>query len=50
MSNDVFENDPQMKRYFMSLPKYVQESIRQSGVDITSLEQMQNFVKNLSQD
>lgn len=38
------ENDPEMKRYFESLPKYLQETLLQSGVEVTNLQQLTALV------
>ena len=43
-----FENlDSQAKAYFESLPTAFQESIMQSGVEMTTKEQMEAFCKNV---
>lgn len=36
-------------QYFMSLPTYIQESIKQSGIVITSEEQLKQCVENLKE-
>ena len=38
----------QMEQYFCSLPKFVQESMKQSGVEFCDVAQMKAFVDNLS--
>lgn len=45
--NPIFDNT-QMKQYFDSLPKSVQESIVQSGAKADSLEQLQQLADNFS--
>mgnify|MGYP001454036872 CR=1 FL=1 len=42
-----FENKPEMQKYFDSLPAYVQENIMQTGVEITSLDQLHKCADNL---
>lgn len=49
MSNCDFKKDPGMQQYFQSLPAYIQESIKQSGVDLKDVKQMQDFVNHLTQ-
>ena len=39
--------DPEMKRFFMSLSPFIQESIEQSGVKFESIGQLKSFVVNL---
>lgn len=48
MANCDFQNDPAMQQYFQTLPAFVQESIKQSGVDLKNLQEMQDFVKHLN--
>ncbi|MBC8569316.1 hypothetical protein [Zongyangia hominis] len=43
------ENDPQMQQYFDTLPKYVQENIKQSGAKFCSLAELQQCAANLTQ-
>jgi len=43
--NPYFQNE--MKEYFSSLPKIVQESIEQSGVEFKTLEELKSFVSNI---
>lgn len=40
-------NDPQMQQYFSSLPMYVQETIKQSAVKITTENELRKFAENL---
>ena len=40
-------NDPQMQQYFASLPMYVQETIKQSAVKITTENELRKFAENL---
>ena len=53
MSNNktqpAWENDPQMQQYFQSLPAYIQESIKQSGVSANSVEELRRCAENLAQ-
>ena len=42
---------PEMDNYFSSLPKYIQESIMQSGAKINSIEELKSIVGKIqSQD
>lgn len=45
---DPFENNPQLKEYFSTLPPMIQESILQSGISFRTREEMQKAVKNLT--
>ena len=45
--NDPLAQNPEMKQYFSTLPKFVQESIKQSGVPLNSKAEMQQFADNL---
>lgn len=38
------------RQYFDSLPAMLQENIMQSGVEITSKQDLENYVKNLLQN
>ena len=49
MSNQQFQDDPAMQNYFNTLPALVQESIKQSGVEICNLQQMKDFANKLLQ-
>ena len=40
-------HDPQMQQYFASLPMYVQETIKQSAVKITTENELRKFAENL---
>ena len=40
-------NDPQMQQYFASLPMYVQETIKQNAVKITTENELRKFAENL---
>ncbi len=42
-----FEN-PHMQQYFLSLPQWTKESILQSGIKFSSLEELQQFVGHLN--
>ncbi len=39
--------DPEIQQYFQSLPPYIQETIYQSGVEITSKQQLQQCADGL---
>ncbi len=41
--------DWNMQQYFSSLPAYIQESIKQSGVKLQTVDDMRRFVDNLNQ-
>ena len=41
-------NNPEMQKYFNTLPVYVQESIKQSSMTIDSLEQLEKVAENLT--
>lgn len=45
--NPIIDN-PELKQYFDSLPKAVQESIVQSGAKADTLEQLQQLADNFS--
>ncbi len=47
MSNQQFQNDPAMQDYFNTLPPLVQESIKQSGTELCSLQEMKDFANKL---
>ena len=40
--------DPAMQRYFNGLPAYVHESIKQSGVQLYTLAQLEKMAQNLT--
>lgn len=42
---DIKQFSTEMRQYFNKLPKVVQESIMQSGVEIASLADLQNCAK-----
>ena len=46
---NALENDPQMQQYFNTLPKYVQENIKQSGAKFSNLNELQQCAQNLTQ-
>lgn len=48
MSNPF--QDTAMKQYFASLPPFVQESIRQSGLLFDSVEHLKTFAENLKKN
>lgn len=39
---------PSLEEYFQSLPAFMQESIRQSGIDFSTVDALEAFVNNLS--
>lgn len=46
------EHNPQlrMELYFKTLPKLVQESVRQSGIQFESLEQLKSFADSIQKN
>jgi hypothetical protein len=48
MANDLFGGNREMQQYFSTLPSIVQETILQSGDDVTTISQLQNCAKNLT--
>lgn len=50
-SNDAYavlsNMDEKTKQYFDSLPGYVKETIMQTGVDITTQDQLRNLAENI---
>ena len=48
MTNNLFGGNKEMQQYFSTLPTIVQETIIQSGDDITNLAQLQSSVNNLT--
>lgn len=44
---NFFAENPDLQKYFHSLPVSVQENIMQSGVQITSLKQLQKCAETL---
>lgn len=49
MADCDFQNNPAMQQYFQSLPAYIQESIKQSGVDLKNEQELRDFVDHLNQ-
>ena len=45
--SDPLTQDPAIRQCFDSLPPYVQETVKQSGVEITSREQLQQCANHL---
>lgn len=45
--NNPLDQNPEIQQCFQSLPPYIQESIKQSGVEITSKQQLQQCADNL---
>ena len=39
-------NDPQMQQYFSSLPLFVQETIKQSAVEMNTEDELRKFAEN----
>jgi len=48
VTNNLFGGNKEMQQYFSTLPTVVQETIIQSGDDITTITQLQNSAKNLT--
>ena len=46
-SSDAFAQNPSMQQYFMSLPPYIQESIKQTGIDMKSEDELRKCAENL---
>ncbi len=46
---ESFFKDPSMHQYFSTLPSMIQESIIQSGVKFSSVDELRRFVENLNQ-
>lgn len=44
---DTILKDPEMKQYFNTLPAFVQETIRQSGLRPADLQGLKQAAKNL---
>ena len=44
--NPLFE-DGEMQRYFASLPELIQETIKQSAMEMNSLEELRKCAENL---
>lgn len=42
------ENNPQIKQSFETLPAFVQETVKQSGVQIQSVQQLEQCAQNLT--
>ena len=42
-----FSQNPQLKQEFDALPAYIQESIKQSGVDICTVEELRCCAENM---
>lgn len=42
------ENNPQIKQTFENLPAFVQEAVKQSGVQIQSAQQLEQCAQNLT--
>lgn len=40
-------NNPEMDSYFNTLPKYIQETIKQSAGEIKDQEELRNLAENL---
>lgn len=45
--NNNFKDNLDNNSYFMSLPAFIQESIKQTGVNITSEEELRKCAENL---
>lgn len=47
MPSNTFQESLDSNPYFMSLPAYVQETIKQTGIEITSEEELRRCAQNL---
>lgn len=47
---DSFKDRIDDNHYFKSLPNYIQETIKQSGIDIDSEEELRECAENLLKD
>ena len=45
--NDCLTKNPEIKQYMSTLPAFIQDSIHQSGVQITSKQQLEQCVNNI---
>ena len=45
----IDKDDPRMREYFSSLPAIVQESLRQSGVEISTLGELKKCAEHFMQ-
>ncbi len=45
--SSAFENSPEIKQYFDSLPAFIQETVMQSGVQIETEEQLRQCAEKL---
>ena len=39
-------NNPDVREYFTALPAFIQESIKQSGMDFSSVEELKEYVQH----
>ncbi|MCY1715300.1 hypothetical protein [Caproiciproducens galactitolivorans] len=49
MGKSVYETDPNLKNYFTSLPKDVQNRIKRSGVEISTLGELMEVGEHLKE-
>ena len=42
-------DDPQIQQYFETLPAFIQDSIMQSGIIITSVEQLKSCAQHITE-
>jgi len=42
-------DDPQIQQYFETLPAFIQDSILQSGIIITSVEQLKSCAEHITE-
>lgn len=47
--NQLLSQDPELQRFFQSLPDYVQETIRQRGNNIDTADALYRYAENLVQ-
>lgn len=48
MSDNHFADNLNTNQYFLSLPKFVQENIKQAGPDVRSEEDLRRIAENLT--
>ncbi len=46
--DSLIRGDGEARRYFNSLPGYVQEAVGQRAQSVTSMESLRNYVENLT--
>ena len=45
--NDILTNNPEIKQYMSTLPAFIQENIHQSGLQVTSKQQLEQCVNHI---